>query len=122
MGTHLAEGRHWTEFVLTEANGQRSRENVTVAVSQTIVPGQVLGIVTAGGQVKAWDPAAADGSQNAAGIALYGVTTGAATAKISAIVRDAEVNKNCLSWHGDATGPQITTSTGQLAALGILCR
>jgi hypothetical protein len=38
----LNEGRHPGEFIMSEAKGQRSREAVTIAASQTIEPNQVL--------------------------------------------------------------------------------
>jgi hypothetical protein len=41
--TILTEGGHAGEFILSEAEFGRSRDNLTVAVSQTLVPGQVLG-------------------------------------------------------------------------------
>lgn len=48
--TTLTEGRHPGEFILSEANFHRSRENATIAFSQTIIPGNVLArlAVTAG--------------------------------------------------------------------------
>ncbi len=74
------------------------------------MPGQVLGKVTASGQYIAHDPAAADGSQTAAAVALYGAVTGAgATAAISAIVRDSEVNGKTLTYKSGLTAPQIAT-------------
>ncbi len=40
--TTFTEGRHAAEFVLSEANHNRSRDNIVIAASQTIVPGQIL--------------------------------------------------------------------------------
>lgn len=40
--TVLTEGRHPGEFIMTEANGQRSREAVTIAAEQAIEPGYLL--------------------------------------------------------------------------------
>lgn len=39
----LTEGRHAAEFILSEGAGGISRDNVTIAASQTIIPGSVLG-------------------------------------------------------------------------------
>lgn len=44
----LTQARRWTDFLGAEASGKRSRENITIAASQTIVPGQVLGRVDTG--------------------------------------------------------------------------
>lgn len=40
--TVFTEGRHPGEFLLSEANFHRSRDAVTIAVSQAIIPGTVL--------------------------------------------------------------------------------
>ncbi|UQR66210.1 head decoration protein [Bradyrhizobium sp. C-145] len=123
MPTIFIEGRHPAEFILTEANGQRSRDNITIGASQTIVPGTVLGMVTADGSYLGFTTGAADGSQNAAAIAIYGVTTGAGeTAKIAAITRDAEVNGNILTWPAGITALQKATAIAALAANGIIVR
>ena len=39
----LTEGRHTGEFLISEANGERSRENVVALSGQTFKAGQVLG-------------------------------------------------------------------------------
>lgn len=120
--TTFNEGRHPAEFLLSEANGQRSRGNITIGAMQTIVPGQVLGQITGGNWV-AHDPAAADGSQTAGAIALYGAVTGAgATAAISAIVREAEVNGKTLSYKTGLTAPQIAQIATDLAGKQIIVR
>lgn len=41
--TALVEARHPGEFILSEADGHLSRENVTIGISQTILVGTVLG-------------------------------------------------------------------------------
>jgi len=49
--TVLIEARHPGEFLMTEANGQRSRETITIASGAGIIaPGTVLGKVTASGK------------------------------------------------------------------------
>ncbi|UEM11731.1 head decoration protein [Bradyrhizobium barranii subsp. barranii] len=117
------EGRHPAEFLLSEANGQRSRGNITIGQNQTIVPGSVLGQITASGQYIAHDPAAADGSQTAAAVALYGAVTGAgATAAISAIVREAELNGKTLTTKTGLTAPQLAQISTDLAGKQIIVR
>ncbi|UQE01156.1 head decoration protein [Bradyrhizobium japonicum] len=121
--TTFNEGRHPAEFLLSEANGQRSRGNITIGQNQTIVPGSVLGQITASGQYIAHDPAAADGSQVAAAVALYGAVTGAgATAAISAIVREAEVNGKTLTTKTGLTAPQLAQISTDLAGKQIIVR
>lgn len=43
----LTEGAHFGDAILSEANGYRSRETVSVPASTTIVPGQVLALIAA---------------------------------------------------------------------------
>lgn len=56
-----------------------------------------------------------DGSQNAAGIAIYPtVTDGSTTVKIAAITDVAEVNGNCLQWPVGITAAQQAEAVDQL--------
>jgi Bacteriophage lambda head decoration protein D len=122
MTTVKTEGKHAAEFVLSEANGDRSRENANVGASQTIAVGAVLGKLTTGGNYVPLAPAASDGSQTPAGIALYPLVTAAGeSGKIAVIARDAEVNGKLLGW-GGATAPQITAAIASLALAGIIVR
>lgn len=122
--TVLNEGRHPGEFLLTEANGQRSRENITVASGAGVIaPGTVLGKVTASGKYLASAVGAADGSETAVAIALYGCDATSADAQIAAIVRDAEVNANTLSYHADRDqAAEKAAANADLAAAGIIVR
>jgi hypothetical protein len=116
----LTEGRHAGEFLLSEANGARSRASVTLAAGQGITPGEVLGSVA--GVYEALDLAANDGAQHAVGIAFYAAQTGAETEKLVIIARDAEVNQHCLTWPAAITTAQKQAAIVELAALGIILR
>lgn len=48
MPTTLTEGQHRAEFLVSAANGHRSREQVTIESGQDLKAGHVLGKVTAG--------------------------------------------------------------------------
>jgi hypothetical protein len=123
MATVLTEGRHPAEFILSEANGQRSRGNITIAENQEFKAGQVLGMIVASDEYVAHDPAGAGGAEVAAAIALYGASTGdGETTEISAIVRDAEVNGKILIYKGGITAPQTEAAVGALADQGIIVR
>lgn len=64
-----------------------------------------------------------DGSEDPAGIAIYGVTTGSGeTTKVAAIVRNAEVNGNCIAWPSDIEAAEKVNAEQALAALGIIVR
>lgn len=112
----LTETLHAGEFIVSEANGTRSREEVTVAAAAAALPaGQVLGKITASGLYVAYSNVAVDGSEVAAAILYAPLADSAADQKAAVIVRDAEVDESLLTGL-DATG--IT----DLAALGIVMR
>jgi hypothetical protein len=46
--TILTEGQHAGEFIVSEANGRRSREVVTVLLGQNLKAGHVIGLATLG--------------------------------------------------------------------------
>ena len=110
------------EFLLSEANNYRSRDNIIIAASQTLKAGTVLGKVTVGGQYVIHDPEGANGSQAAVAILYDAVTTGVGeTADAVGITRDAEVIAARLTWD-DHTAPEKTAAIAQLAAAGIIVR
>lgn len=121
--TVLTEGKHRAEFILSEANGYRSRATVTLtAPAADIAAGTVLGVVT--GEYVPLDQDASDGSEAAAAILYDNVAALETPADTEAVVilRDAEVNGNDLVWPADIEAAEITTATGELAALGIIVR
>ncbi|MFM8748395.1 MAG: head decoration protein [Aestuariivirga sp.] len=122
--TVLVETRHPGEFILSEANGHRSREAVTIASGAGIIAaGTVLGRITASGRYAASAVGASDGSQVPAAIAIHGADASAASATVSAIVRDAEVNGKCLTYHADRDQPaEKAAANAGLAILGVIVR
>jgi hypothetical protein len=122
--TALVEARHPGEFILSEANGQRSREAITIASGAGIIAaGTVLGKVTAGGKYIVSAVGATDGSQTPAAINIYGTDASTADAEVSAIVRDAEVNGKCLTYHADRDEPaEKAAANTALATLGVIVR
>jgi len=104
------------EFILDEATGQRSRENIVVVqTGAAIVSGTVLGKVTATGKYKPYANGASDGTEVAAGV-LYNHLF-AATGDIEAVgfVRDCEVVRGAL------TGLD-TAGEADLVARGVIVR
>jgi hypothetical protein len=110
----ITEATRAGEFLLSEANGTRSREPITLT-GGAFPAGQVLGKITASGSYTAYDPVATDGAEAAAAILYEAVDASTADATGVAIVRDAEV-KGVLLTDNDAAG------TAALAALGIIVR
>lgn len=111
----LEMGFRTAEFLVSEANGHRAREEVTVAagVAPGLPAGQVLGRLANGNYVE-YDEAAVTGAEVVSGI-LYAPAVGTIPATV--IVRDAEVNWNHLT----VTGTKDTVIAG-LNALGIAVR
>jgi hypothetical protein len=86
--------------------------------------GQVLGQISATGKFVQVNPAASDGSQNAAGVLMTPITaTLGADTTLVVITRGPAILKSTgLSWTAGMTGTQITTATAQLNALGLPTR
>lgn len=128
--TVFTEGRQPGEFLLTEANGQRSRETITVASGSGIIaPGSVLGVYTSGANAGKYALApnvAADpdvGNQTAVAVALYGCDATSGDQQLVVIRRDAEVNGKTLTFHSTVNdAAKRATKATQLAAAGIIVR
>lgn len=109
-------------FVLSEANGNRSRAAEFLGANQDVTPGEILARM-ADDTVVAWNPAGADGSEVAACLPLYAEKTGAGETKaIATIARDAEVKGDVLAWPAGVTAEQKAAAIGQLAIQGIIVR
>ena len=108
-----------TWFILSEANGQRSRENGTLKEGENLVAGTVL--AADGAELVAY----VDGDE-AVGILLYNVDATDAAQAVSYIARDAEVNLKLLQY-GQAEEPSAGATEADevvaaLAAIGIRAR
>ena len=104
------------EFLVSEANGTRSREAIEVT-GGPYLPGQVLGKLTGTGAYTAYDASVdpEDGSETAAAV-LYDAADGSeATVSGVAIVRDAEVSVDLLTGADD-------DGIADLAAIGVIAR
>lgn len=109
-------------FLVSEANPNRSRAMITIVAGQNLIAGTVLGTITASGKYAVYNPALSDGTQTPSGILWDKCDATAVDKKAAAIVRQAEVNQNELTWFGGATGGQITAGLAALAAIGIIGR
>lgn len=106
------EGRHAGEFLLSEANGTRSREEITLAPTTVDLPaGQLLGKLTASGEYAPYDPAVdpADGSETVAAVLWAPVAASTEAQRTVGVVRDAEVIERLL------TGLDAACKAGLLA-------
>lgn len=122
--TVFLETTHPGRFLLSEANGNLSREvGVIASGSGVINPGMVLAKVTATGK---YVPAAAtgsDGSQTAVAVAMYGCDATSADQSITIIAREAEVNgKELLFGSSVNDDAKKAAKAAQLAAQNIIVR
>jgi hypothetical protein len=125
--TVFEEGRYPGEFLLSEANFHRSRDEATIASGSGVVaPGTVLGRVTDGGKLV---PSAnaevvgSEGGETAVAIALYGCDATDGDQKIAIISRDAEVNGHVLTFDASVDNDaKRAAKVAQLAEAGIIVR
>lgn len=114
------EGVHTGEHVLSEANGDRSREQGTLA-SGNHVAGTVLALNGDGDYVQL-APAATDGTEKAVAVLYGNVDASEAPQPCTVHARDCTVHEAHLKWPGSATEAQITTGTEDLAEQHIIIR
>jgi len=120
MPLFATEGTHSGEFIVSEANGSRSRESAVVTSGQNLVAGAV--VATIAGKLVEFDDDASDGSETATGILLDAVDASSADADGVVIVRDAEVNVSEIVWESTQDATDILNGTADLLALGIVAR
>lgn len=109
-------------YIVSEANGYRSREQVVIASGAgKLEPGAVLA-KAASGEFVPLAPAATDGTQNAAAILFEGCDATAAAARRTITARDSEVQAPALIWPAAITASQKAAALAALAALGIVAR
>nr|DAP68844.1 MAG TPA: head decoration protein D [Caudoviricetes sp.] len=107
----LVEGTHTGEFLISEGNGQISRERVTIVAGPALVPGQLLASA-GGGKYK---PYVNKAGGDAVAVLYGGLPQSDADRDGAGIVRDAEVLTALL------VGIDVDAGTA-LAAKGIILR
>lgn len=113
------EGRHAGEFILSEANGNRSRENIVISSGQNELPAGTV-LEASGGEYIAY---AGSTSSEAAGVLLAAVDATSADVAAVMIARDAEVNDAMLSIPVDNTaGDALAAAKSGLATRGVIAR
>lgn len=119
--TTFTETAHPGEYLLHEVNRYMSREKVVIASGAgVLVPGTVLGKVTASGKYVQLDQDAVDGSEVAAGILYQDVD--ATSADQDAVITGgyAAVDDKHLTFPGDIDAGEKTTAIAQLKTLDIV--
>jgi len=124
MPSTFTEGSHPQEFILTEANGSRSRANAKIkANTAAIAVGQVLRRI-AGTTDDAENYVPITVGNTATHIAMYAAPNDAANVQyIAVLARDAEVNGKLLVWPAGMSAADIAQGIANLAsASGIIVR
>lgn len=120
MSILKTEGYHTLEFLLSEAEGNRSRDvhTVTIAGGVGLPSGTVLGKITATGKLIKYVDTASDGSQTAVGVLYNELPAVNGDYQATVFKRDAEVIGTVLNGGAgvDANGK------ADLLALGIIVR
>lgn len=111
----MTQGARTGEHIISEANGRRSRETVTIVAGNDLAAGTVLGKITASGKYAPYSDAATDGTEAAACVLYANVDASAADKEAVVHERDTEVDEAALTGL-DANGK------ADLEAKGIIFR
>jgi len=118
----LTEGQHPAEFILSEANGQRSRDNAYFADPTTVKVGTPCKqTVAATTDTPATYVVAAAGADCKALTIYGGASMSGEGLRVSVITRDAEVNGRCINWGALSPAEQVA-GVAALALVGIIVR
>lgn len=123
--TVFTEGRHTGEYILSEARGLRSRDAATIAAGAgVILPGQVLGRITASQKLTVMKETATDGSNIAVAINYAWVDATSADVSATVTARDTEVFGKRLTWDASVSGTpaNLAAAIAELAEIGIIVR
>lgn len=116
-------GARTLEFLLSEGNGNYSREAVTILSGQNLAAGTVLGKITASGKYKAATATGSDGGENAVAVLVAAVDASGGDLPGVAIVRAAEVKEDYLVFGATIDdGTKEAAAIAQLKAVGIIAR
>lgn len=121
MSTVFTEKPGPGSCIIQEGEDYYSRDVVSViaGVGVTLDANAVLGKVTASGAYVLHDPAASDGSEDAAAILIYPAT---GTEDAAVLTRHAQVKSAMLVWKSGMTDNQKTAALASLKAAGIVSR
>jgi hypothetical protein len=105
-----------------EAPSLYSREEITVAQGQNLTLGTLVGQESETDLIKALNPAATDGTQNALGALIADTDALAANIKAVIVTRDAILADHAVIWPTTITLEQKTAAIKQLEARGVIIR
>lgn len=123
MTINKEEGVYAGEFLISDGEGTISRDSIVIASGEGVLEaGAVLGKITATGKFAAYDNAATDGTQVAAGVLYDKVDATSADVKAVAITRLAEVKADLLAYAADQDSTAKAAAVADLKALLVIAR
>lgn len=117
----LVEKAHRGCFIVSEANGSRSREEINLIKGQNLQVGTILGKITESGEYTQYNSTATNGSQTVAGILYDNINATEEDRKAVVIIRDAEIAKDKLIYPDDSDDTK-NKANEELKALGLIIR
>lgn len=112
------ERRRAAEFIISEAQHFRSRDVLTIEAGANLEPGTVVSPAGAG-TFKAFNPDTLDLPY---GVIMHPAAAAAAPVKVTAIVRDAEINALTVAWPEGITEAQKADAISGLENRGLIVR
>lgn len=117
------EGMYTGEFLISDGEGEISRDSVTIASGQGVLEaGTVLGKITASGKFAAYNNAGDNGTEVAVAVLYSKVDATSADVRGVAVTRLAEVKKDLLSYAADQSDADKTASLVDLKSANIIAR
>ena len=120
--TVAIEPNNLGDLLKFEAPSLYSREEITVAQGQNLTIGTIIGQEAETDLIKALNPAATDGTQNALGALIADTDALAANIKAVIVTRDAILADHAVIWPTTITLEQKTAAIKQLEARGVIIR
>lgn len=119
----IQEPRNLGDLVKYEAPNLYSRDQATVAAGQNLLLGAIVGRDSTSGKLKAFDPAATDGTENAAGVLTADMDATLIDREDALLIaRHAIVASHALVWPVAVTPTEKAAAIAQLEARGVLVR
>lgn len=120
--TVAIEPNNLGDLLKFEAPSLYSREEITVAQGQNLTLGTLVGQQSETDLIKALNPAATDGTQNALGALIADADASSANIKAVIVTRDAILADHAVIWPTTITLEQKTAAIKQLEARGVIIR
>ncbi len=120
--TVAIEQNNLGDLLKFEAPNLYSREEITVAQGQKLALGAIIGQDSETDLIKALNPAATDGTQNALGALINEVDATSGNTKAVIVTRDAILADHAVVWPSAITLEQKAAAIKQLEARGVIIR